>query len=491
MRTDIGFYGKLPSHGDFLRRRVSDGFVDAWDRWLQSCLVASRESLAAQWLEVFLTSPVWRFVCAAGASGPDTVLGVMVPSVDRAARYFPLTVVGTVPAHVDPLTAFMSADAFFDAAQVLLVDTLAEDVIDFSTFDQTVGELASRLPDWTTVTHGLDPEVAASVLSGGQEPWHLPIAKLESAEAAFRHMLGTRLSAAHAPLTIWGTDGSTIVAPGCLMASGLPRADLFAAMLNGSWADGGWRSIGITDGVAASPDPSDTLTGETAFVSFRSAALSDVGCKRRINQDSFIERSTAGLWAVADGLGGHSRGEEASRMLCDALADLEPSGTFEEMIVAAGQRVSRVNDHLCRASEAEDEVSASTIVILLARGERFAVLWAGDSRAYLWREGALTRLTRDHSIAELDDSPDSDSHVVTRAVGVERTLEIDVRRDQLRVGDRFLLCSDGLTHTLPDDEIATMMGKPDVQAVANDLIQATLAAGAPDNVTIIVTEASP
>ncbi len=90
---EVGFYGKLPSHGDFLRRRVSDAFVGVWDGWLQECLTASRASLGDRWLDIYLTSPVWRFACAAGVCGRSPVIGVMAPSVDRVGRYFPLTLV--------------------------------------------------------------------------------------------------------------------------------------------------------------------------------------------------------------------------------------------------------------------------------------------------------------------------------------------------------------------------------------------------------------
>ena len=101
----VGFYGKLPSHGDFLRRRVSDGFVDAWDSWLRECLAASRTALGAKWLDVYLTSPAWRFVCAPGACGPAPVIGLLAPSVDQVGRYFPLTVVAELPEDVCLVTA--------------------------------------------------------------------------------------------------------------------------------------------------------------------------------------------------------------------------------------------------------------------------------------------------------------------------------------------------------------------------------------------------
>ena len=81
-----GFYGKLPSHGDFIRRRVSDAFVDAWDAWLRECIAASRAALGPRWLDVYLTSPAWRFACAAGACGHTPVIGVVAPSVDQVGH---------------------------------------------------------------------------------------------------------------------------------------------------------------------------------------------------------------------------------------------------------------------------------------------------------------------------------------------------------------------------------------------------------------------
>src|SRR5882724_4478562 len=88
-----GFYGKLPCKGDFLQRRVTQEFVDTWDAWLQQCLLTSRQSLQERWLDAYLTSPVWRFALAEGVCGSGAYVGVMVPSVDRVGRYFPLTLV--------------------------------------------------------------------------------------------------------------------------------------------------------------------------------------------------------------------------------------------------------------------------------------------------------------------------------------------------------------------------------------------------------------
>ena len=113
------------------------------------------------------------------------------------------------------------------------------------------------------------------------------------------------------------------------------------------------------------------------------------------------------------------------------------------------------------------------------------MLWAGDSRAYRLRNGGLEQLTRDHSLAALEGVEGVDSHAITRAVGGEETLELDVFRDRVHAGDRFLLCSDGLTRTVPEDRLANLLGREDIGQAVEELIKATLAAGAPDNVTAL------
>ena len=489
---EVGFYGKLPSHGDFLRRRVSDEFVAVWDGWLQDCLAASRSALAERWLDVYLTSPVWRFAAAPGIFGSEPVIGLMVPSVDRVGRYFHLTLVATLPAHVGVVTAARTAQAFFDNAERLTVDTLAAERVDFDVFDRSVSELVVDLMP-VTLPPGvvLEPDAAAVLDDDAREGWQIPLGARPQLGDVFEQLLERRLSLLYDPLMLWWTDGSSIVEPSCLIGKGLPEPDAFAAFLDGSWERRQWQSIPAH--LETRPESGDTLIDDPAPPRFRSAGGTDVGRARTVNQDSFLERPDVGLWAVADGMGGHSDGEIASRMVCDALADFVPDSSFEEMIEAASERLRQVNGHLVRAASRPNNavVSGSTVVALLLRGTRCAVVWAGDSRVYRARRGLLEQLTRDHSLAEESQelAVGKAVNAITRAIGGEPTLTLDVYRDRVRGGDRFLLCSDGLTRTVPEPLILEWLEHDRIDDAVEGLIAATLAAGAPDNVTVVIVEA--
>src|SRR5690242_13471525 len=207
---------------------------------------------------------------------------------------------------------------------------------------------------------------------------------------------------------------------------------------------------------------------------FRSWAVTHPGMKRKHNEDAYVDRPDLGVWAVADGAGGHSAGEVASGMLAEALEAI-PSGLSASELLAE-VRLAIERTHLALREEAArrgpDVVVASTVVVMLARGDHFACLWAGDSRAYLLRGGVFRQITRDHSLVqELVEAgairPDEAlnhprSNVITRAVGAEiDDFILDKVSDRLVPGDRFLLCSDGLCKSLTDAELGSLLGSLD------------------------------
>jgi serine/threonine protein phosphatase PrpC len=239
----------------------------------------------------------------------------------------------------------------------------------------------------------------------------------------------------------------------------------------------------------------DTLVEEDIHPVYVSAGISDVGRLRPTNQDAFAELNEVGVWAVADGMGGYRDGDVASRMVCESLQGLSAEGTLEQAIEVLRQRMTEVNRRLYEASvrRINPIVSGSTVAMLLVRRTSCAVLWAGDSRVYRWRQNKLMQLTTDHTWAaelNLQHAEEEADHAITRAVGGEGTLALDVRRDKVHLNDRYLLCSDGLTRELTETQITAALSLPDVESCAKRLIEATLKAGARDNVTVVVIEAT-
>lgn len=238
----------------------------------------------------------------------------------------------------------------------------------------------------------------------------------------------------------------------------------------------------------------ETLIEEDIQPEYVSAGSTDVGRLRATNQDAFVELNDVGLWAVADGMGGYRDGDVASRMVCEGLQGLSAEGSLEAAVNVVRQRMSEVNRRLYEASvrPVNPIVSGSTVAIMLVRRTHCAMLWAGDSRVYRCRHGQLAQLTTDHTwAAELNlQHPDEEAdHAITRAVGGEALLTLDLRRDRVRLGDRYLLCSDGLTRELTDTQIAAILSAGDLESCAKALIDATLKAGARDNVTVVIVEA--
>ncbi len=231
---------------------------------------------------------------------------------------------------------------------------------------------------------------------------------------------------------------------------------------------------------------------------FDCASRTHVGHRRKLNEDAVLSHADGGIWAVADGMGGHDAGEIASAMVIDALSRLSPSSSLENRIGKAIGALESVNDALISMARAgsENRVIGSTVVGLVADGTQFRCFWVGDSRAFRIRGGAIVQLTRDHSLVqdlvdagmlELDEAENHpNANVVTRAVGAADLLRVDAVGGELRSGDLFLLASDGLTRVVGQDELLDEVLSNHPDSAADKLIELTLARGAPDNVSLVI-----
>ena len=203
---------------------------------------------------------------------------------------------------------------------------------------------------------------------------------------------------------------------------------------------------------------------------FRSWAVSHPGTVRDHNEDAFVDRPEIGLWAVADGAGGHNSGEVASAMIKQALERIPVGLSASDMIAQVRRAIAETHEALQQeaARRGPEIMIASTVAVLLAHGDHYACLWAGDSRIYLLRDGELHQLTRDHSLVqEMVDAgvvrpEDAEHHpranVITRAIGAEGdAMELEKLTDRIIPGDRFLLCSDGLFKALAAPDVAAWL----------------------------------
>lgn len=236
------------------------------------------------------------------------------------------------------------------------------------------------------------------------------------------------------------------------------------------------------------------------------AGLSDVGRVRQNNQDQFYVDVERRVFAIADGMGGHAAGEVASELAIQALVEAlrdgsgDEGGTVEAAARSLRHALNEGNRKICDsvAGRAEWRGMGTTMVALLHVRDRAVIGHVGDSRAYLLRDGSLRRLTSDHSwvneqvklglLSEEEAQHHPMRNIVTRALGNQDAVEVDVTAEEIRPGDVFALCSDGLNGMVIDDEIERILASQAAvpQNACRALVERANANGGEDNVTVIV-----
>jgi protein phosphatase/serine/threonine-protein phosphatase Stp1 len=228
-------------------------------------------------------------------------------------------------------------------------------------------------------------------------------------------------------------------------------------------------------------------------------ARSHVGLKRKVNEDSVLALPEQSIWVVSDGMGGHEAGDYASGLITDLIATIEPDLPATERMHALRHAIQKAHA-LIREEAVARGVSTigATVASLMLANSHFVGIWVGDSRIYRLRHGEIQMLTADHSlVASLVESGQMtwdeaehhpQSNAITRAVGVGDTLELDKVRGGVEPGDRFLICSDGLTKYATFQMIEDVLNKEPLETVVDRLIQIALNGGGADNVTVIVVD---
>jgi serine/threonine protein phosphatase PrpC len=230
----------------------------------------------------------------------------------------------------------------------------------------------------------------------------------------------------------------------------------------------------------------------------RYAAGSDVGLRRDGNEDSAYAGPR--LLAVADGMGGAAAGEVASSVTIARLAELDDDAPGTDLLAALREKAEAANDELHEIVEENNalEGMGTTMTALLWDGGRLGLAHIGDSRAYLFRDGELHRITRDHTwvqdlIVEGRLSPDEASthpqrSLLTHALDGRSEPHLDLTLREVRAGDRYLLCSDGLSGVVSEETLAETLAATDPQVAVDRLIDLALRGGGPDNVTVVVAD---
>lgn len=238
------------------------------------------------------------------------------------------------------------------------------------------------------------------------------------------------------------------------------------------------------------------------YYSWKSVSFTDSGKVRSVNEDSYMSDLEAAHWVVADGMGGHSAGDVASQMIVDSLSTIGASKSLYDFVLETEKSLKETNSKLLEQAIENGTVIGSTVVGLKIHSASALWYWIGDSRAYLFRQGRLLQLSVDHTVpqelllegkitlAEVENHPEK--NVITRAVGSEKTLFLDLEMMPLHAEDLYIICSDGVEKEINDAELEQILKKnsKDIDAAGGIILNTVMERGARDNVTFTLIEIS-
>ncbi len=226
-----GLFGKLPAHGDFVHRNLPTDFITVWDEWLQHYIAGSQEQIGEAWLDIYLTSPIWRFMFSEGIVDGSAWSGIMLPSVDRIGRYFPFSVITQLPTGLNSLEFLLSQNSWLERVEEFVLQALNGDLtvdelmqlineidIKYNTIYSKTGVYSDSNP--VVISMDFEEQIASSVSD---------------------YILDAVLLKSFSSYSAWTTQGSELVSPSLFFSPGLPPIGGISAMMNGEWAQGNWQ----------------------------------------------------------------------------------------------------------------------------------------------------------------------------------------------------------------------------------------------------------
>lgn len=227
--SPVGLFGKLPAHGDFIYRGLPTQFINAWDTWLQGFVGCSQEQLGEAWLDIYLTSPIWRFAFSEGVIDQHTWAGIVLPSVDRVGRYFPFSIVARASTGLNPLE-LIAQSAWYEAIEALALNALDGQL----PVDELIEEINFHQIDQSCIyfdNPALPHKLGVLISMDFEE---------QSPRSVYSALLNATLKENLSSYSVWSTQGSTYVEPCLFYSRGLPAMQGVAAMLDGQWSARGW-----------------------------------------------------------------------------------------------------------------------------------------------------------------------------------------------------------------------------------------------------------
>ncbi|MBB4275620.1 type VI secretion system-associated protein TagF [Rhizobium mongolense] len=433
----IGFFGKVPTHGDFVSSGLDTAVRSELDRWLQNGLSACAHAFGEQWQQQFGKTPSWRFIVEAGIWSRSAVAGVLSPSKDRVGRSFPLVIAAQLRDFTDhPRQLYLDA-TWFTAAEGL-AETVGNRDFDIGHFSTMLKRL--RLPRTSEGESG----------GGAGSP---PTSLWWQAEPGTGKVIGFR-------------------------TAGAPKAEDFMRLLGGTEA----VKESLLRGAAAISPPAPPKPPVRPRLVIERSHATHAGTRLSSNADALLVSDEPPLFSIADGVGDGLAAVKAARLTINALSAIERPQTIEAFVQDIKGKLGRAHGLLqsAAATEGREPPLASIAVTAILDGF-IAVLWAGDVRCYLVRDGMMRCLTRDHVEVGI-------RRVVTNAVGLRRQLVPDVLLEEARPGDRLMLCSAPLARIVPERGIAEILLSASAREAAEILVQEGLIGNCRDNLSAVVIE---